>query len=196
MTKRIALYGGSFNPPHVAHLLAVAYVQAMHPSLDEVWVMPCWSHAFAKDLARFEDRFEMCRRNFASLDRVRIVTVEAELRGQSRTIRTVRHLLQRYPSYTFRLMIGSDVLSDVDRWESFDELVTLAPPIVVDRLGHERGRRSFIPAVSSSEIRSAMAADQAQRVADMLVPTVEQYVRERGLYRSPEPNTPLRELTS
>ena len=68
-------------------------------------------------------------------------------------------------------MIGSDVLSDVDQWESFDELVKLAPPIVVDRLGHERGRRSFIPAVSSSEIRSAMAADQAQRVADMLVPT-------------------------
>ena len=61
MSRRIALYGGSFNPPHAGHLLVTAYVLATC-EVDGLWLMPAFRHPFGKELAPFEDRVEMCRR--------------------------------------------------------------------------------------------------------------------------------------
>jgi len=63
---RVAIYGGSFNPPHVAHQLAALYVLETQP-VDELWFVPCFKHPFEKALESFEDRLEMCRRAAAPL---------------------------------------------------------------------------------------------------------------------------------
>ena len=55
----VALLGGSFNPPHVGHLLAAHYVRATQ-GVDEVWLMPAYHHPFGKALADFEHRAAMC----------------------------------------------------------------------------------------------------------------------------------------
>jgi nicotinate-nucleotide adenylyltransferase len=56
---RVAVYGGSFNPPHVAHQLALTYVLAT-AQVDEVWMVPTFKHPFDKALAPFSDRAKMC----------------------------------------------------------------------------------------------------------------------------------------
>src|SRR6266542_5543401 len=57
---RVAFFGGSFNPPHVAHQLVALYVLETEP-LDELWFVPCWKHPFDKALAPYAERLQMCR---------------------------------------------------------------------------------------------------------------------------------------
>ncbi|HEX9294516.1 MAG TPA: nicotinate (nicotinamide) nucleotide adenylyltransferase, partial [Polyangiaceae bacterium] len=76
----VFLFGGSFNPPHVAHVLAVAYVLATQDA-DRVIVIPCYRHPFRKDLAPFEHRFAMCELAMGWLPRTSISAVEQELGG-------------------------------------------------------------------------------------------------------------------
>ena len=63
---RVALFGGSFNPPHVAHQLAALYVLETAP-VDELWFVPAFEHAFGKPLAPFDDRLAMCELAAAAL---------------------------------------------------------------------------------------------------------------------------------
>ena len=96
-TPRVAVFGGSFNPPHVGHVLGVVYALSTAP-IDEVLVVPVYQHPFAKDLAPFADRLAMCRLAFGWLPRVTVSTVEEELGGESRTLRTVEHLRADHPA--------------------------------------------------------------------------------------------------
>src|SRR5262249_23183550 len=112
---RVAVFGGSFNPPHVAHLLASVYALAT-ASIDQVLVIPVFRHPFAKHLASFDDRLEMCRRGLGWIPGVTVSTVERELGGESLTLRTVERLSQQHPTYALRLLIGSDVLADLPKW--------------------------------------------------------------------------------
>lgn len=180
---RIALFGGSFNPPHVGHLLAAAYVLAAC-DVDRVWLMPAHRHPFGKKLAPFDDRVELCRR-VASLfaGGVEVTRVEEEVPGEGRTVDTLEHLVRTHPEHSFRLVIGSDVMRDTPQWKAFDRVVELAPPILLARGGHPHpgARGPVLPEVSSTEVRARLAG---QGDASELVPAaVLAYVRERGLYR-------------
>ncbi|HEY0838599.1 MAG TPA: nicotinate-nicotinamide nucleotide adenylyltransferase, partial [Vulgatibacter sp.] len=151
---------GSFNPPHVGHLLVTAYVLAT-AEVDEVWLLPSYRHPFGKRLAPFPDRVEMCRllaSYFAS--GVEVSTVEEDLGGEGRTIDTLRHLIPLHPRHDFRLVVGSDILDEAPKWRSWDEIARLAPLIVVARGGHPHplARGPAMPEVSSTEVRALLAA--------------------------------------
>lgn len=182
--RTVALFGGSFNPPHIAHLLAATYVRAMHESIDALWIIPCFSHAFAKSLVSFEHRVSMCERTFVSLPNVEISLVEKHLDGPSRTIRTVRHLTDKHPGWRFRLVIGSDILAEGHRWEKFDELLELAAPIVLGRVGWAGGEGACLPNVSSTEIRDAIARGDNDYPSRWVVPSVMRYIQDNRLYGS------------
>jgi nicotinate-nucleotide adenylyltransferase len=181
---RVALFGGSFNPPHVAHLMAMLLVLETQP-VDELWMIPTFRHAFGKELAPFEDRLEMCRRAARPLGpRVRISEVERDLgQAQSRSYDTVVELGRRHPGASFRLVVGEDILAERHAWHRWDDLAALAPPIVLGRAGRGDGSagRVALPAVSSTEARARVARGQS---AVPLVPrAVMDYIAERGLYR-------------
>ena len=75
---RIALFGGSFNPPHLAHSLVALYVLETAP-VDELWITPTFRHAFGKDLASYDDRIAMCELAAAALGpRVRVSRAEED----------------------------------------------------------------------------------------------------------------------
>ena len=76
--KPIALLGGSFNPPHVAHLM-VAYWTLATQDVREVWLLPSYRHPFGKDLAPFDDRVAMCELAARALRGVAVCTAEREL---------------------------------------------------------------------------------------------------------------------
>jgi len=176
----VALFGGSFDPPHVGHLLASLYVLATEP-VDELWLLPVYEHAFGKPLSPWEHRLEMCRRAAALLgERVRICEVERELGGVSRTVHTLRHLRARHPETRFALVIGTDVVAELPSWYEAGSLEGLVRLIVVARAGYEHTDAVVLPEVSSTEIRSRL---HAGRACSHLVPrAVLEYAREHGLY--------------
>jgi nicotinate-nucleotide adenylyltransferase len=182
---RVAIFGGSFNPPHVAHVLAVAYVLAC-TEVDRVLVVPAFRHPFAKSLAPFDDRLEMCRLAFADLARVEVSRVEAELGGESRTVRTLEHLHAAHPEWSMRLVVGGDVVHEMDRWAEPQRVRALAPPLVLGRVGFTlppgvQAAPRVLPEVSSTAVRQAMAHGDD---ATALVPKrVLDYARTRGLYK-------------
>ena len=182
---KVAIYGGSFNPPHVGHTMVAAWVLAT-ADIDELWLVPCAEHAFSKDLCSFEHRMQMCRLAVDVLkdDRVRVSDVEGQLGGTSRTIDTIGYLRSQHPGWSFDLVVGTDIFAERASWKRLDELERLCGFIVVGRSGHPapEGHPASPPIidVSSTQVRRGLAAG-----GDMtaLVPrrTLE-YIDERGLY--------------
>ena len=179
---RVALYGGSFNPPHVAHQLAALYVLETAP-VDALWFVPAFEHAFGKPLAPFEDRLAMCELAASALGpRAAVSDVERSLGGRSLTLRTVRRLAEDHPEHAFSLVIGSDLQGEVASWYRGDELARTIPFIVVGRPGSP-GQSAGVrmPDVSSTAVRAALAAGQP---VDGLVPrAVLDYIRRKRLYQ-------------
>jgi nicotinate-nucleotide adenylyltransferase len=154
--RRVALLGGSFDPPHVAHVLLATYV-LLRGEVDEVLVVPVFEHAFGKRLAPFEERVELCELAFAALVGVTVSRVEAELPSPSRTLVTLEHLTRARPDAHFRLVVGSDVLIDAHKWYAFDEVTRRAPLLIVPRPGYPHPGAAVLPDVSSTSVRELLA---------------------------------------
>ncbi len=183
--KEIALLGGSFNPPHVAHLMASYWVLSTQ-GVSEVWLLPSYRHPFGKALAPFEDRLRMCELAAGALGGVHVCGAEAELADDplvGKTARTLEHLREKHPSRRFALVVGTDVLGETDKWYRWDRVKELARIIVVGRQGHPRGAegRPLLPAVSSTEIRDRLR--RGEDVSALVPGPVLAYIREKGLYR-------------
>ncbi len=182
--ETVAVFGGSFNPPHIGHVLAVTYVLTC-TEIDRALVVPCFRHPFSKSLAPFEDRLEMCRLAFADLSRVEISAIEAELGGDSLTVRTLERLALHHPEWAMRLVVGTDVVAEMDRWTSPERVRALAPPLVLARAGVPapdgfEAAPAVLPEVSSTVVRSALAAGEP---LEPWVPRrVLAYARAHGLY--------------
>lgn len=179
--RRIALLGGSFDPPHVAHVLLAAYVLAIG-EVDEVLVVPVFDHAFGKRLAPYDDRVRMCELAFADLPRVRVSRIEELLPHPNRTLDTLERLQHDDPQARFRLVIGSDVLADAAKWYAFDEVKRLAPPLVVTRPGHADVGPSLFPDVSSTELRELFGRADTAALGKLMPHGALRYALERGLY--------------
>lgn len=154
---RIAVYGGSFNPPHVGHAMVASWLVWTN-RCEEVWLLPVHGHPFAKDLRAFDDRVDLCERLAKRLERVRVCTIERELPVPSYTIDTLGELSRRHPEHRFRLVVGADVLGEVHRWKDWAGIEASYDPIRVGRQGFPTppGAIDF-PGVSSTEIRSRCA---------------------------------------
>jgi nicotinate-nucleotide adenylyltransferase len=180
---RVAVFGGSFNPPHVAHVLACALVLSVE-DVDRVLVVPAYMHPFAKALAPFEDRAAMCDLAMAWMPRVDVSRVEAQLGGESRTLRTLESLSSAHPDWRLRLVIGADILTEAPRWFGFDVIEKIAPPIVLGRAGVAApvATAALLPEVSSTQIRAAIARGAWNEVQKLVPREVLAYARARGLY--------------
>jgi nicotinate-nucleotide adenylyltransferase len=179
----VALFGGSFNPPHVAHQLVALYVLETTP-VTELWFVPAFQHAFDKPLVPFPERYRMCELAAGALgSRARVSDIEARLGGPSRTLKTVERLQKDHPGTEFSLVVGSDLVGEIDDWYGGETLRRRVPIIVVGRAGGHGSAPVVMPAVSSTEIRASLAAG---RDASTVVPkTVLDYIASRGLYGMP-----------
>lgn len=180
--EAVALLGGSFDPPHVAHQMLCLW--ALSTRGGSVWLVPTFSHALGKRLTSFEHRVRMCELALEpfSRERVDVCGIEAELGGPNRTLFTVQALRSRYPGATFSLLVGGDILAQKDEWYRFDELEQMVEIVAVGRVGHGTVSGNItLPEVSSSRIRQALAA--GENVSHELPLGVYQYIQEQGLYR-------------
>ncbi len=160
--RQVALLGGSFNPPHVGHLMAAVYVRTALP-VDEVWLMPAFHHPFGKPLEKFEHRVAMCRAMGEDLGPwLKVSEVEREVGEGGRTIDTLEWLLPKHPGTRFRLVLGSDILHDLPSWKAWDRIQQLVDVTVLHRAGYPDPRAIGPPLaeVSSTEIRKKLAAKE------------------------------------
>lgn len=184
----IGLFGGAFNPPHMAHVMAMAWVLA-GGKVDNVWVIPSGGHPFGKEMAPFPDRMEMCRRAFECFaDRIRILDIEGQPKTHY-TVETLERLAQLYPGYRWRWMMGSDTLEEADRWHAFDRVMQLAPPLMIPRQGHADAQTEIhqgvaLPDLSSTMVREAIRNGQAEQIASLVPAAVADWIERRRLYRS------------
>jgi nicotinate-nucleotide adenylyltransferase len=190
----IALFGGSFDPPHVGHLLAASWVLLTEP-IDELWFVPVFQHPFAKPMiASFEERASLCEAAVSSLglQRARVSRAEAQVGKDGRTVDLLEHLHRLHPGDSFALVMGSDILQETAHWKSWDRVQELARIIRVQRSGHElpEFRAAVLPAVSSTDLRARLAA--GSDVSGLLPLAVERALRVSGTYGlSIEAGSPL-----
>ncbi|HSO40375.1 MAG TPA: nicotinate (nicotinamide) nucleotide adenylyltransferase [Labilithrix sp.] len=181
----VGVFGGSFNPPHLAHVLALAVVLARF-DVAKILVVPTYRHPFAKALAPYEDRVKMCELAMGFLPRVEISRVEEELGGESRTLRTIEHLHAQHPEWALRFIMGADLVLESSKWYGFDAIARLAPPIVLGRVGvsFEGAPPAVLPAISSTEVRTMIGAGRWEELEPLVPRAVLDHVRARGLYAS------------
>ncbi len=179
--SNVAIFGGSFNPPHIGHqALCLMLLEACE--IDQVWLVPTYRHYFGKALVDFEHRRRMCEELASPFaDRVLVSEVERELDApRSRMLDTLEELHRRHPQEKFRLAIGADILLETDKWHRWDAVCALAPPLVFGRQGYAGGTLPAPPDVSSSQIRETLAAGGS---ALPLVPrSVQDYITQKSLY--------------
>ncbi|MBI2066883.1 MAG: nicotinate-nicotinamide nucleotide adenylyltransferase [Deltaproteobacteria bacterium] len=170
--KNVALFGGSFNPPHIGHLEIVKRV-AKRKSIDEVWILPVWRHPFRKKLPGFSKRLRACRHFFlpplkvslpcwigqgvgtgGCYEKIKIKSHEKHAGATGRTIDLLKYLTQKFPSCRFFWVMGSDTYKQRKRWKDFNGIKKMARLIIFPR-----GPRSPIPNIASREMRKGTGVE-------------------------------------
>ena len=190
----VGLFGGSFNPPHVAHLVVAEVVRDQF-GLDEVWWIPNATppHKPNDELAAVQHRLAMTERTVEGNPAFRVCGVEVERDGVSYTVETLRVLQDQHPDTDFALILGSDSLDHFADWHRPDEIAERVPFIVYKRPGaiesvadprfvnDVRYAAAPVMEISGTEVRARRRAGRSSRY---LVPeAVRAYIDTHDLYR-------------
>jgi nicotinate-nucleotide adenylyltransferase len=178
----IGVLGGTFDPPHMGHLVLARNALASG-KIDEVWLVPCLSHRLGKQPAPFEDRLAMCRLLIDGEPSMKVSDIERVLERPGHTFDLVLALRAGHPEAELRLLAGTDIFHEQGQWHLFDEIAKIAPPIYVEREGVEQIPEPTLPAppgIASSEIREALA--RGERPQEAIPQKVLDYIEKRGLY--------------
>ncbi|MEN9581715.1 MAG: nicotinate-nucleotide adenylyltransferase [Pseudomonadota bacterium] len=186
----VAIFGGSFDPPHTAHVLVVA--EALASGFDLVVAPVVFSHPFAKDLTPFDHRVAMLRLALDSIPGAAVSDVERTLPAPSYTVQTLEALKRANPTWQMRLIVGSDVLPELDRWQDPKRVAELAPLWVLGRAGHPHpdAPQAHLPDLASSRLRSRLAAAwsrdgtliKSSLIGDIPLDVLD-YIEQHALYR-------------
>ncbi len=180
----VGILGGTFDPPHLGHL-GVASSALSAGLVDEVWLIPCLSHRFGKSPEPFEHRLAMCELLAGDDSRIRVSDVEARLNRPGYTLDLVRRLQREHPTLAFRLIAGTDIYHEREKWHRYDEVARLAPPIYVARQGEPPIPEPTLappPDISSSRIRGALR--RGERPEGVTLESVLRYIEAHVLYLS------------
>ncbi len=193
---RVGVFGGSFDPPHVGHLISVLDV-IDQLALDRMQVVPAATQPLKGEVSTPADvRLAMARSCFASVPQAAVDPIEIKRGGLSFMVETVEHYVGRWPHAALFLVLGADAASTLDRWRDPERLLRMAQLIVLDRVGESvatpwtawPGIRSPQRIavrridVSSSEIRSRVAAGRS--ISGFVPESVAAHVAAAGLYLS------------
>jgi nicotinate-nucleotide adenylyltransferase len=194
---RIGIFGGTFDPIHVGHL--VAAVNVRHDlALDRVLLVVAnqpWQKLAARPVTPAADRIALVQAAVEGCDGVEASSLEVDRGGVSYTADTVAELDALYPGAELHLVIGADVATMLGSWERMEEVRTRVRLVVVNRPGHRvvqpgpggplTGWRATAVEIPAIEISSTDLRDRAAtgRPLDYLVPAEAiRVMRERSLY--------------
>jgi len=193
---KVCLFGGTFDPPHIGHLIIAETVKETE-GFDKMIFVPAGipPHKTKSDLSTIEDRLIMLQLALEGNEKFELSNVEIKRGGVSYAIDTIRELKKRYnlKSKEIYFLMGSDTLKEFHTWHKPEEILEESQVLVAARPGF---RPSWISPeilshihfanvpqieISSSLLRQRIIARQTVRYA---VPAaVEEYILEKGLYR-------------
>lgn len=195
--QKIGIYGGSFNPPHVAHLVMAENFREQ-AALDKVIFIPAYVSPFkagkSADMADSADRLKMARLATESNPRFEVEDYEIRKEGISFTVNTLEYLQSRFEA-EFYLLIGADQAVSFTKWKQWEKIIHLAKLSIVWRPGFpddeieeidktlKKPLRIKAPLmdISSSDIRERIREGKSIRY---IVPdAVAGYIEKMRLYR-------------
>lgn len=195
--RRLGLFGGTFDPPHMGHVL-VARDVADELKLDEVLWIPAGAppHKDPRGVSRGPLRLEMAQAAARSDPRFRVVDLELRRDGPSYTVDTLRALAADYPGAQLFLLVGADQIRTFEHgWKEPLEILRMATLVLMDREGEvapdaapdlpgmERALHVAVTRVdvSSSEVRARVA--EGRDVSHLVPAGVGAIVERERLYR-------------
>ena len=186
--ERVGLIGGSFNPPHIAHLI-MAEQARVQLGLDKVYFLPSHipPHVDEKKTIDASTRVEMTRLAIQDNIYFDIETIELERKGVSYTYDTMKLLTEKNPDTDYYFIIGADMVDYLPKWYRIDELVDMVQFVGVQRPRYKAGT-SYpviwvdVPLmdISSSMVRDFIA--QGRKPNFLLPQSVLDYIEKEGLY--------------
>ncbi|KMY50874.1 nicotinate-nucleotide adenylyltransferase [Peribacillus loiseleuriae] len=188
--KKVGILGGTFNPPHIAHLIiANEVLDAL--KLDEIRFMPNYTppHKIKTDDVPDDDRVAMLKLAIDSHPSFLLETIELERKGTSYTFDTIQVLLDREPNTEFYFIIGADMIEYLPNWHRIDELVELVTFVGVKRPGYEVSTHYPVEIVDIPEmlISSSLIRERVKqrKTIRYLVPDqVWEYMEGNGSYET------------
>lgn len=199
--KHIGIYGGSFNPPHMGHLIVCESVRSQL-SLDTVIFMPSATPPHKKDLrlAPAEMRIEMTRMAIEGNPAFQVSDMEVKRGGTSYTVDTLVELQKLFPSDRLHLLIGADNWIEFDTWRTPEKILDIAdvvvmtrPAFAVDRSAHGQLSHSIgltgknirfveVPQIGISGTMIRLNVKSGRSITYLVPPSVEQYIQQHALY--------------
>lgn len=198
MKRRVGIFGGTFNPPHIGHVEAAkAFVEKA--GLDSLIIMPAFipPHKEYNSIVTCDERLEMCKIAFKDVDKAIVSDLEISRGGKSYTYLTLQELTEDDVDLFF--LCGTDMIISMDTWKNPDIIFSLANICFIRRenddantelirqkckLYSEKYGAAILPIVadvieiSSSEIRSADI-----KTSSYLTTDVKRYISSKGLYK-------------
>ncbi|MCO7175656.1 nicotinate-nucleotide adenylyltransferase [Sporolactobacillus kofuensis] len=189
--SRIGVFGGTFDPPHLMHLL-IAQEALEACKLDQVWFLPSYQppHVQGKQAhTSAQHRLEMVELAIRDNHHFVVSDLELKRKGKSYTFDTFHELKEIYPNDHFYFILGADMVDDLPTWHRIEELCELTSFIAFKRPGYAETHPDFadvryidMPKVdlSSSFLRARLKQGRSCRY--FLSDVVINYIKERRLY--------------
>jgi nicotinate-nucleotide adenylyltransferase len=189
---KIGLFFGSFNPVHIGHLI-IANTMAENTDLDQVWFVVSPQNPFKKNLSLLHefDRLDMVEIACRDHDKLKVSDIEFNLPKPNYTIDSLTYIQEKFPLYSFKLIIGEDNLEQFPKWKNYEKILEYFDLYIYPRPGaknsvlkqHSNTRLVEAPLldISATYIRECI---KNQRSIRYLVPReVEEYIIRKKFYQ-------------
>ncbi len=194
-SRRVGLFGGTFDPIHNAHL-EVAENAIEQLDLDKVILIPSKNppHKNNRSILDTDLRYEMVRLAVEEYEELGVSRVEIEREGPSYTVDTIRKMKEDLPKIVF--IVGADNLINIDTWKQPEELLNSCPFVIAPRGGYSQSDFQgeifegkdlrFLDmdeiSISSTEIRERVM--DGRPIGEMVPPVVLDFIMQKGLYKA------------
>lgn len=188
----IAIFGGTFNPFHIGHYEMLNTICNLS-FIDKIFLMPdkIPPHKKFDDIVEDIHRQNMCKIVCDDFSKAELCLIEFERDGKSYTVDTIKQLKNKYPNDNFFFVIGGDMLSTLDTWYNWQELIKLTSFIAFKR----RGLSDFDTAynrltnfgaeinVIETEITNVSSTELRKNINEKLLPKkIYEYIVQKGIY--------------
>ncbi len=203
LMKRIGIFGGTFNPIHMGHMIMAEKVCQQHHLSKILFIPACIPpHKYVNDLAEAQYRHQMIKAAISGKSKFEVSDLEILREGKSYTIDTVQEILDHYgKDCEVFLIMGADSLNELELWKNIKRLSQLCHFVIVNRPGFktvasarlveiigsdnisdiERLRIEISPVdISSTDIRKRV--NGGVEIKGLVPESVEAYIKEHGLY--------------
>ncbi|MGP4107203.1 nicotinate-nucleotide adenylyltransferase [Virgibacillus sp. L01] len=185
--KSIGILGGTFDPPHLGHLIIAEEVRVAL-KLDEIWFIPSQEPPHKeKAFIGAPHRVEMVKRAISSNPSFKLNTIEVSRSGKSYTFETMKQLTKDNPDIKFHFIIGADMVEYLPNWNHINNLLDMVIFVGVKRKGYKLNSKYSIvevnvPLIEISSTNIKERLNNNTSIKYMVPDAVENYIKEKQLY--------------